>query len=107
MHERPRSVRSENGLEIVCRIGAFIARRAIADFEIGRVGVGAVNQVVGDTLQRESLRTCRAKARVLALSVTKRWASREDVDEFVLPAVPMQQGGLRARLQGRESRQSS
>lgn len=92
MSELPLTVVAEGRDEIVDRIGQGVAVGAVTDFQNDTLGVGFVLQVVRGTLGWKACNHARPELDVPIVDKEGR-LSRENVDEFILPRVPMMQRG--------------
>src|SRR6185369_10413138 len=100
-HKLPRSV-DHQGLQVIVRVAAFVARRSVSDFKVDNLVPGFVDQVVAVAGSRLEARThARREPRSTFVSV-KRWVPLQDVDELVLLAVGVAQCRHRGRCKPRQ-----
>lgn len=101
MRKLPFAVRPKHGLKIVGRVGPFIPRRSVTDFEIRDFAARPIDQMVGQALRWKTCTHTR-RERGLTLVGRQRRGALKNVDEFILFAVPMKQCRLPAGMQGRK-----
>src|SRR5579863_3652125 len=82
-------------------MAAFIAGRAISDLEIDDISRRAIDELMRDAGGGKA-GAHAGRQRDLALIGDESRMTFDDVDELVLPAVTMQEGGFAARPQSRE-----
>jgi len=90
MQEDPLPIGAKSSLEIVVGIEDFISLAAIANLEVEDLALGPVDEVVCPTGRWKSGAHAGAKQCLAFIRHEGRFAF-QNIDEFVLPAVPVQE----------------
>src|SRR5262245_720387 len=88
--KNPLALRAERGLKVILGIGHLVARRSVADLQKNDFLVGAIDQLMCRSAGRKA-ETHPGREMLLAVVGHQHSLTLEDVDEFVLLAVPVEE----------------
>ena len=88
MHEGPFPVRPQYSFEVIPRVGPFVSRGAVPNLQVNDVLVSLIDQLVGNTMRRESRAHAGREFYLLDVGNQSRLPFK-DINKFILHAVAM------------------